>query len=262
MKAKDFFSLFLVSAIITGSSRNKAPSRADTIITVISYIVGAIGVAWICAMCTACRGDDYHYPSVKLEYLTATTDTSGALSAVLTDDGELWEVMKDGSGLSSTADSTLRVVGYYEYLTADGEVTDATAGAIAGVRLYACSEAIAPLPKLPEDFEDGVVSKPAAVRSIWMGLDYLNVVMTATQTGTHAVAFVQQDLTTDADGQPELTLLLYHDVDSDVVSYTRTAYLSVPLAQYAADGATQVTVHFTLYTDEDTLSTYTFVYTP
>lgn len=220
--------------------------------------------SWLIITLVSCgSGDDYHYPSVKLEYLTAATGATGAPATVLTDDGELWEVLKDGSGISSTADSIIRIVGYYEYLTADGETTDTTTGeSIAGVRLYSCSSAIAPVPKLPEEFEEGIVTKPAAVRSIWMGLDYLNVVMTATQTGTHQVGFIQQDLTVDADGQPELTLLLYHDTESDVVDYTKTAYLSVPLAQYADDTTSRVTVHFTLYTDDDTLESYTFTYTP
>ena len=35
----------------------------------------------------ACSDDDYHYPSVSLEYLTARSNSTGTLETVLTDGG-------------------------------------------------------------------------------------------------------------------------------------------------------------------------------
>lgn len=260
MNAKEFLPQLLLSAAFADSSRSRKPQRPSSIVRVVSSVLAIltpIGIGCVFTMISSCSGDDYTYPSVKREFLTASLGQSGTPSTILTDDGDLYDVLTDGSGITSTPDSTIRVVGYYEELT-DGDSQDVT-----GVHLYACTKAIASLPKLAEDFEEGVSTKPAAIRSIWMGLDYLNMVLTVQQTGTHTVAFIEEGFTTDdANGTATLDILLHHAVESDVVDYTKTAYLSVPLASYASDSIAQITVNFSLYTSDDERSTYTFTYLP
>ena len=200
----------------------------------------------------ACDGDDYVYPSVKLEFLTAATDSRGSLQTVTTDEGLVYEVLTDGSGLSITADSTARIVAYYEELTDDD-------GSLEGVKLYSATRAVAPNPKTADEYEDGVVTKPAAVRSIWLGYNYLNIVLTAKQQGTHTIGFVERSVE-DEDGERSIDILLYHDTDSDVEDYTKTAYLSIPLLSYLTSDVDVLYIDFSLYTDEDELRTYSFSY--
>lgn len=196
----------------------------------------------------ACSDDDDVYPSVKLEYMTVTTGSTGALTTVVTDDGVAHNVAQDGSGLTLTADSTARIVGYYE------ELTD-------GLRLYSASTAVAPLPKAADEFDDGIVTKAAAVRSIWLGYQYLNIVLTARQQGTHTIGFVEQSVA-DTGSTRTLNILLYHDSATDDEDYTKTAYLSIPLQPYLYDTLTALTVCFSLYTTTDGLKTYTLSYEP
>ena len=43
--------------------------------------------------------DDYHYPSVKLDFLTAQAGADGSLQSVLTDEGETLAIVEDASTL-------------------------------------------------------------------------------------------------------------------------------------------------------------------
>ena len=63
-------------------------------------------------------------------------------------------------------------------------------------------------------------------------------------------------------GGSEVYLTLYHDAKEEVVSYTRRAYASVPLRQYAAEGIQKVMVHFSVHTYSGDIKTYDFVYNP
>ena len=42
----------------------------------------------LACLLTGCGDDDYHYPSVKLEFLTAFSGADGYLQSVVTDEGE------------------------------------------------------------------------------------------------------------------------------------------------------------------------------
>ncbi|MDO4162828.1 MAG: NigD-like C-terminal domain-containing protein [Bacteroides sp.] len=207
------------------------------------------------SMLTSCGDDDYYYPSVKLEFLTAYSGSDGTFTSILTDEGDTYAVATDASGTVVTPDSIVRIVSYYEVQTDD-------AGAVEGVKLYSLAKAIAPIPQTADKFEDGVETAPASIRSIWLGYNYLNILLGVKQQGTHTLHFVEDEVTTDDDGQPVVSLLLYHGVTSEVEDYTKTAYLSVPLQQYATDGVEKVTIRFTLYTDDDETSTHEFTYTP
>lgn len=198
--------------------------------------------------------DDYHYPTVKLEFLTARSGADGTLQSVTTDAGETYSVLSDASGTCITADSLVRIVSNYGM----GQ----TATGSEGVILYALSKAIAPLPKPADKFEDGVKTEAADVTSIWMGLDYLNMVLTVKQQGVHRLGFVEDGVTDDGQGLKTVRLTFYHETDSDVQDYSKRVYASVPLRQYAAEGVRQVKVFFSLQTEKEGMKTYEFVYTP
>ena len=188
---------------------------------------------------TSCSGDDdYQYPSVQLEYLSATTDSRGALHQVTTDGGETWDVLNDRSQFRSTPDTLLRIVS--NYLIAED------AQGKRGAELYAVRPVISPIPLPAAEFKKGIKTDATELLSIWMGRDYLNLVMTFKgQSATHKFHFVEERVTTDeATGQREVTLLLYHDKADDVEAYSRRVYLSVPLRHYMEEGITSLLVRF------------------
>ena len=83
---------------------------------------------WLLTSCG--KEDDYYYPSVRLEFLTAHTGARGQLAEVRTDGGLLLPVAEDASGSLSRPDSTLRIVANYELLGDDP-------AAPTGVKLWA-----------------------------------------------------------------------------------------------------------------------------
>lgn len=197
----------------------------------------------------ACGEDEYHYPSVKLEYLTGYSDSNAALQSIQTDKGEVLPVWRDGTGLTLTPDSLIRMVTNYE-------VTEE------GATVYSAVAAIAPVPLTAEHFTDGVKTDAADVQSMWMGWDYLNIVLNIRrQNGQHAFHFIE-DSVKEAGNRTDVYLRLYHDAGDDVQAYTSRAYLSVPLKQYARTDGGTTGIHFSLQTYAGTTETYDFDYTP
>ena len=49
----------------------------------------------LACLLAGCGDDDYHYPSVKLEFLTAFSGADGYLRSVVTDEGETLPVVED-----------------------------------------------------------------------------------------------------------------------------------------------------------------------
>ena len=145
---------------------------------------------------TACGDDDYYYPSVKLEFVTVEAGEDGRIQTLIPDKGEALPVAEDRTGSTIAANTSRRVMSNYEVLP-DGSAAT----------IYSLQSLIVPVPK-PEDdpvYKDGIKQDPVEVVSIWLGRDYLNMI---------------------------LNMLLYHDANSDEEYYNRRAYISVPLAQY------------------------------
>ncbi len=209
----------------------------------------------ICLL-TACGDDEYHYPDVKLEYLTAFSDEKGDLKSILTDEGTTYSIVADASNIHINANSSIRIVSNYgKIVSPDGTE---------GVKLYASLNAVSPLPMPAEKFKDGVKKDPADILGIWMGLNYLNITLEVkAQNGKHQFGFIEDEVITNTEtGKSEVYLTLYHDAGNDVQAYTQRAYLSVPLQQYAANEIRSVTIHFSLLTYSGKVTTYTFDYVP
>lgn len=207
-------------------------------------------------MLVACgEEDDYEYPSVKLEFLTAYSDADGYPASILTDAGERFAVVERTSPTTTTPDSTIRIVSNYEPMQA--------ADGTQGIKLYGWAYTLSPLPKPESSFEEGVKSEPAEMLSSWMGIDYVNILLEVKQQGKHIIDFVEQEVTVDeAAGHATVNLLLYHDVASTVQDYTKRAYLSVPLWPYLSEGVERLAVNFTLTTSDGSRKTYTYEYIP
>ena len=204
-------------------------------------------------LATACGEDDnYEYPSVKLEFLTAYSDASGKLTRIRTDAGELLDVVTRTSSATVTPDSVVRIITNYEPAVG----SDGTQG----VKLYGWATTISPRPK-PLDENEEMKEAPAEVASIWLGWEYLNILLDVKQQGKHTLGFVERSFVTEADsGEAVLNLSLYHDVTSTVQDYTKRLYLSIPLAGYLTDEIGKLTVHFSLITESGEEKTYSFTY--
>ena len=201
------------------------------------------------AMLTACSKEEYHYPSVKLAYLTGYSDSNGALQSVQTDEGAILPVMQDGTGLSLTPDSLIRMVTNYE-MTEKGAI------------VYAALAAIAPVPLPAEQFTDGIHTDAADVLAIWMGWNYLNVILNVkAQNAQHRLHFIE-DRIDDNGNRTDVYLRLFHDDGDDVQAYTKRAYLSIPLLPYARTDGGTTSIHFSLNAYDGTTKTYDFDYTP
>lgn len=204
----------------------------------------------------SCDEDEYYYPPVKLEFLTAQADADGSLKSVLTDEGEAFAVVEDATSTRVDANSFVRIVSNYGM--------ERTADGAAGIKLYALLKATSPTPQPAEKFKDGIKQDPVEVLSMWMGLDYLNMIFAIkAQNERHSFHFVEDEVTTDEEtGLREVHLSLYHDDGGDVQAYTKRAYLSIPLRQYAGEGITKVAVRFSLYNYSGKEVTYNFEYNP
>lgn len=202
----------------------------------------------------ACGDDEYHYPPVKLEFLTAYSGADGSLQSVLTDEGKSYPVVEDLTGTHIDADTSVRVISNY--------ASEAAIDGTPGVKLYALSGVVSVVPQTADKFKNGVKTDPANVLSIWMGLDYLNLTLQVKESGQHLFHYVEDRVTTDAvTGQSDVYITLYHEAGGEV-SYTRRAYASMPLRQYAVEGVQKVTVHFSVHTYAGDIKTYDFEYIP
>ena len=220
-----------------------------------------VSLSWLlpmllCVLVSCSDDDDYYYPSVKLDFLTAQAGADGSLQSILTDEGETLAVVEDASNTRIDANSSLRIVSNYgKATTANGE---------SGAKLYAVLKAISPVPQPEDKFKDGIKRDPVNVLSIWMGIDYLNLMLEIkSQNKSHAFHFIEDETITDIEtGTRTVRLSLYHDDGGDVQAYTKRAYASVPLRQYAEDGINKITVYFSINTYSGKEATYEFEYNP
>lgn len=202
---------------------------------------------------SACSDNGDKYPSVALEFVTAQTGSKGEVTNFTADNGKTYSVSEDKSGKTYTANQTKRIVTYYELTATTNKDTTAC--------IYSSAEAVSSVPKKESEYKDGIRTDSAQVLSIWMGKDYLNIVVNVlAQTKKHTFGFIEKGITTDATGHTTVSLLLYHDNGGDVNAYTKRYYLSVPLKSYADTYGKGITITFSLYTYDGTLKTYTFTY--
>lgn len=188
---------------------------------------------------TACGDDDYYYPSVQLEFVTVVAGDDGSIQTLIPDKGEPLPVLEDRTGSTISSNTSRRVMSNYEVLTG-------------GVRIYSLQSLITPEPK-PEDdpvYKDGVKTDPVEMVSIWLGRDYLNMILNLkVSTGKGHVFGIVEDVS-ELETKGIVNMLLYHDANSDAEYYNRRAYISVPLAKYVngeASGRT-IKIKFKYYT--------------
>lgn len=184
-------------------------------------------------LAVACGEDEYDYPSVKLEFVTVQAGEDGRLQTLVPDQGEPLSVSKDRTHSTITPNTSRRVLSNYEVIPSQGGASTA--------EIYSLQALIVLEPKLETDpaFEGGMKTDPVDVISIWMGRDYLNMILNIKVKGDkqHVFGMVEEGIEV-VGGEKVVTLSLYHDANGDEEYYNRRAYISVPLAEkYAKEGS-------------------------
>lgn len=193
----------------------------------------------------ACEEDEYYYPPVKFEFVTVVAGEDGRIQTLIPDKGEPLPVSEDLTRLTISPNTATRALSNYETLSEGVNVT---------AKIYSLSNQslVVPTP-LPEDdkiYENGIKTNPVEMVSIWMGRDYLNMILNLTvSTGKgHKFGIVEDKSEFKSDGI--VTMLLYHDAGADEGFFDRRAYVSVPLSKYADEKnpSRKIKIKFKYYT--------------
>ena len=197
---------------------------------------------------TACGEEEYVFPDLVTEMVCLKTDANGYGTHFITDKGYVWNLPKDNQPNKLTADSTYRVVSRYAPLND----TDAQA--------YSFYQTISSLPKPTGEYES-VHTDPVSIQSIWRSGDYLNMVLQIkVKDQKHDLSFIENGITTNADGTQTLALTLYHDRKGDVEGFDEKYYLSIPLWHYQGKLDKGDQIIFQLNTYQEGMTSRTFTY--
>lgn len=196
----------------------------------------------------SCGEETYVSPDLITEMVCLKTDNQGFGTYFVTDEGRTWHLSKENQPDSLTADSTYRVVSRYVPLNE----TDAKA--------YSFYKTISTLPKLESEYES-IHTDPVSIQSIWRSGDYLNMVLQImVKDQKHELSFIENGITTHADGTQTLTLTLYHDRKGDVEGFNEKQYLSIPLWHYQdiLNMGDQIVLQLNTYKEGMTSRNYTY----
>lgn len=206
------------------------------------HIIWLIGLL---LLVSACGDDEYHYPSVKLEIATVKSGVDGKLQTLLPDKGDELGVLKDRTNSTISPNSSKRVLANYEVLSSNG-VTTAT--------IYSLQSLVTLTPKFKGEpgYGELIKTDPVDVVSIWIGRDYLNMILSLKAKGgiQHVFDLLGEVQEESESGEKVVVLSLYHDAKGDPEYYNRKAYISVPLTQLAGKPDQVVRIKFKYYTSD------------
>ena len=197
---------------------------------------------------TACGEEEYVYPDLITEMSCLKTNAEGFGIQIITDNGTVWNLKEGNRPDSLTADSIYRVVSRF------APVADSEAVA------YSFWKVISPLPK-PESEYESIRMEPVDIQSIWRSGDYLNMVLQVmVKDKEHELSFIDNGITSNANGTQTLHLTLFHHRKDDVEGFMQKYYLSVPLWHYQGKLNKGDTIVFELYTYKEGMTQRTFTY--
>ena len=197
---------------------------------------------------TACGEEEYVFPDLITEMSCLRTDSKGFGTQIITDEGTIWHLQEGSRPDSLTADSLYRVVSRF------APVADSEAVA------YSFWKVISPLPK-PESEYESIHLDPVDIQSIWQSGNYLNMVLQVmVKDKEHELSFIDNGITSNANGTQTLHLTLYHHRKDDVEGFMQKYYLSVPLWHYEGKLNKGDTIVFELYTYKEGMTQRTFTY--
>ena len=197
---------------------------------------------------TACGGEEYVFPDLITEMSCLKTNAEGFGVQIITDNGTVWNLKEGNRPDSLTADSLYRVVSRF------APVADSEAVA------YSFWKVISPLPK-PESEYESIHLDPVDIQSIWQSGNYLNMVLQVmVKDKEHELSFIDNGITSNANGTQTLHLTLFHHRKDDVEGFMQKYYLSVPLWHYEGKLNKGDTIVFELYTYKEGMTQRTFTY--
>ena len=197
---------------------------------------------------TACGEEEYVFPDLITEMSCLRTDSKGFGTQIITDERTIWHLQEGSRPDSLTADSLYRVVSRF------APVADSEAVA------YSFWEVISPHPK-PENEYGSIHMDPVSIQSIWRSGDYLNMVLQVmVKDKEHELSFIDNGITSNANGTQTLHLTLFHHRKDDVEGFMQKYYLSVPLWHYEGKLNKGDTIVFELYTYKEGMTSRSFTY--
>lgn len=190
----------------------------------------------------ACGEDEYYYPPVKFEFVTVVAGEDGRIQTLIPDKGEPLPVSEDLTGSTISPNTSGRALSNYEVLSE---------GKVATAKIYSLQGLIIPeiVSKDKPEFK-GEGDDPVEMVSIWMGRNYLNMILNLNVTTAkgHVFGIVEDISKLASDGV--ITIQLYHDARSDIGFYDRRGYISIPLLAYAdkTNPSRAIKIKFKYYT--------------
>ena len=163
----------------------------------------------------ACADDTETWPPMRADLGLLTTSSEGRAATFLPDGREALRVGSGPAGLAP--DSTYRVVATYR--------TENGAAVITGVSTVMVA--------VPHAYKEEKTD-PLDVSSVWLGGGFLNLrlIVKTRLEGAQYFGFIDRGLVSWPDGRTTVSVQLYHDQSGDPVSFSRTAYLSMPLSAF------------------------------
>ena len=157
------------------------------------------------------------------------------MMTIIPDKGDILPVSQDLTGSTISPNTSRRVMSNYETMEE-------------GAKIYSLQSLLTPTPKPKDDpaFKDKEGKDPVEVVSIWLGRDYLNMILNLkASTGKgHIFGIIEDKSELETIGSVDM--LLYHDAESE----------------HPADG---IKIKFRYYTygkEADVIEDYEFEYTP
>lgn len=180
-----------------------------------------------------CKEDEYVYPSVLTELVDIRSNSSGRLSEIISDNGNVYTINERNGLEGFVPDSIYRTLSIFE----PDSYSNAT--------LYSCQLVLSMKPEKPEYFKDGMKTDPLDIQRIWQSGKYINMVLVIQgKDKPHGFHFMEEGIDNNI-----LTLTLYHDQNNDYKAFGKEVYISIPLWQYedVLDDKSQIKININTF---------------
>lgn len=206
-----------------------------------------LGILGLLALTACSKDEDYHYPNAITDFVELDTDRIGKIMFIRTDDGQLLRPAQSIKLQDATTDSTYRVrCTYYPEKEGDNHV-----------QLYNVNGVVSPHPVTADQFEEGLITDPLKVVSIWKSGEYINCHLgVLTKGAKHTFHFIKEPMKETASGNQILKVTLYHAQGNDPEAFTRDAYLSCPLSKTGLQPGDSILFSVQTY---DKMETFRFI---
>lgn len=191
---------------------------------------------------SACGNDDenYTYPPVVKEFATIGAGAGGNIETLITDDGATFAVNQDYTNTRVSQEGYYRVVTDYQPLTMPSHGTYGTVDIYTLASVY-CARSVP-----ASSVAGGYSTDPVEVRKAWRSGDFINIELgVMAQDKQHEFRFINEGIEA---GTANAMVKLHHDDGGDYPAYTKTAYLSLQLAEFREEWIDSVAIY--INTDE------------